>query len=66
MLAKQESRRGEHPERPSGCVCLAADTPEDAFHLLDRQALWLAHKLGLKLDRARLLVGLAFAVGARP
>jgi hypothetical protein len=37
MLAKQESRRGGHPERPSRCVCFAADTPEDALALLGRQ-----------------------------
>jgi hypothetical protein len=38
MLAKQESRRGGHPERPSSrCVCFAADTPEDVLALLDRQ-----------------------------
>lgn len=62
MAQTQKSRRGWHPERLSGNV-VDRDVPEHASPLLDRQAKWLAARLGLTLERARLLVGLAFGDG---
>jgi hypothetical protein len=60
MLAKQESRWGCSPRRPSGYVCLAADNPEDTPQLLDFQSLFLARRLGLTQPRARAVAELAF------
>lgn len=61
-LQKVEAGRAVGRE-PAPGACLAADAPENASPLLDRQAKWLASRLGLTLERARLLVGLAFDHG---
>jgi hypothetical protein len=58
-LPKDEARRAGTRERAPG-VCLAADVPDHAPDILSRQAAWLASRLGIGLDRARLLAGLAF------
>lgn len=58
-LPKVEAGRAVGRE-PAPGVCLAADVPDNASPLIERQARWLASRLGLTLERARLLVGLAF------
>jgi hypothetical protein len=65
MRQNEETRRGGHRGRASEGVCVAADRLEDTRALIDRQAAWLARRLGLTVDRARLLAGLAFATGGQ-
>ena len=65
MRLHKETRAGLAPRRASECVAWTADTSEDALPLLERQARYLARSLGLTLDRARLLAGLAFAKSGR-
>ena len=63
MAKKIKARRGGDLARAPDRVCLAADAPENALPLSDRQAAWIARRLGLTLSRARVLAGLAFANG---
>ena len=65
MRLQRETRGAGGRSRASECVAWTADTSEDALPLLERQARHLAQRLGLTLDRARLLAGLAFAKTGR-
>ena len=61
MPKNVEARRGGDLARAPGCVCLAADNSENTRRTIEFQARWLARRLGLTIDRAKLLAGLAFA-----
>ena len=63
-LSNGEAHRAGRREWAPGCR-LAADVPDHASALLARQAVWKAPRLGLSLERARVLASLAFASGRR-
>jgi len=63
-LEKNEARRGGNLARaPENCSAteLYQDEPQGA----SRQAVWLAHRLGLTIERARLIAELAFPLAGR-
>ena len=64
-LHNEEARRGGDLGRAPECVCVAADVLEFNPDLLARQAVWIARRLGLTIERARLIAGIAFHTEAR-
>ncbi len=63
MALYEEARRGGDLERAPEGVILAGDTTENSRNLLQHQAAWISRRLGISLDRALTLAGLAFDQG---
>jgi hypothetical protein len=63
MLHNEETRAAVARRRASEDAVWSVSNSEDTLHLLDRQARWLALRLNLTIDRARLVAGLAFTTG---
>ena len=60
MANQNGETRGARRSRDPVVSAVAADTPDIIEPILRRQALWLARRLCITPDRARLLASLAF------